>query len=76
MSPRVKCLALLALLAVSFIVVCSAARPGQASHGAALTTQSQPQVGEGCSGMGEEECLTRKTLDANIDYIYTQNLDP
>ncbi|MED6217742.1 hypothetical protein PIB30_020541 [Stylosanthes scabra] len=27
---------------------------------------------ETCEGMGEEECLMRRTLAAHIDYIYTQ----
>ncbi|KAF7851600.1 hypothetical protein BT93_L3483 [Corymbia citriodora subsp. variegata] len=43
MSPRVKCLALLALLAVSFAAVSSAARPEPASRGAASTSLTQPQ---------------------------------
>ncbi|XP_048134847.1 phytosulfokines 4-like isoform X1 [Rhodamnia argentea] len=78
MSPRVKCLALLALLAVSFAAVSSAARPDPASSGgAASTAQSQPQskVGEDCGGggVGAEECLMRRTLEAHLDYIYTQN---
>ncbi|XP_020580701.1 phytosulfokines-like [Phalaenopsis equestris] len=25
-----------------------------------------------CDGVGEEECLMRRTLAAHIDYIYTQ----
>ncbi|KAI3431023.1 uncharacterized protein J3R85_008087 [Psidium guajava] len=80
MSPRVKCLALLALLAVSFAAVPSAARPDPASsHGVASTAQSQtqPQVGEDCGGgAGAEECLMRRTLEAHLDYIYTQNHQP
>ncbi|KAF7851601.1 hypothetical protein BT93_L3484 [Corymbia citriodora subsp. variegata] len=70
MSPRVKCLALLALLVVSSIAVSSAWRPDPAFHSAALATRSQPQVGVDCSSGGEEECLTRRTMEANIDYIY------
>ncbi|KAM0949947.1 putative phytosulfokine [Dioscorea sansibarensis] len=27
---------------------------------------------EGCDGVGDEECLMRRTLSAHIDYIYTQ----
>ncbi|XP_077233883.1 phytosulfokines-like [Tasmannia lanceolata] len=27
---------------------------------------------EGCEGVGEEECLMRRTLVAHTDYIYTQ----
>ncbi|KAJ6424455.1 hypothetical protein OIU84_025273 [Salix udensis] len=29
-----------------------------------------------CEGAGEEECLTRRTLTAQIDYIYTQKQKP
>ncbi|KFK34247.1 hypothetical protein AALP_AA5G120100 [Arabis alpina] len=28
---------------------------------------------ESCKGIGEEECLIRRTLVAHTDYIYTQN---
>ncbi|KAK4749446.1 hypothetical protein SAY87_026895 [Trapa incisa] len=31
---------------------------------------------ESCDGAGEEECLMRRTLNAHIDYIYTQNGKP
>ncbi|XP_068657671.1 phytosulfokines-like [Aristolochia californica] len=30
------------------------------------------EVPEGCEGVGEEECLMRRTLVAHTDYIYTQ----
>ncbi|KAL7127594.1 hypothetical protein ABFS83_14G263500 [Erythranthe nasuta] len=29
--------------------------------------------GESCEGVGSDECLLRKTLDAHVDYIYTQS---
>ncbi|KAF7849167.1 hypothetical protein BT93_C0514 [Corymbia citriodora subsp. variegata] len=29
-----------------------------------------------CKGVGEEECLVRRTLAAHIDYIYTQKHNP
>lgn len=32
--------------------------------------------GEICYGVGEEECLMRRTLIAHTDYIYTQNHKP
>ncbi|CAH2050104.1 unnamed protein product [Thlaspi arvense] len=32
--------------------------------------------GESCEGMGEEECLMRRTLAAHVDYIYTQKHNP
>ncbi|KAF3434516.1 hypothetical protein FNV43_RR21601 [Rhamnella rubrinervis] len=33
-------------------------------------------VEESCEGVGEEECLMRRTLAAHIDYIYTQKHKP
>ncbi|KAM1106515.1 hypothetical protein ACFX2I_003415 [Malus domestica] len=33
-------------------------------------------VEESCEGVGEDECLTRRTLAAHIDYIYTQKHSP
>lgn len=29
-------------------------------------------VEDRCEGLGEEECLMRRTLEAHLDYIYTQ----
>ncbi|KAM1650722.1 hypothetical protein EV1_003327 [Malus domestica] len=34
------------------------------------------KVEESCEGVGEDECLTRRTLAAHIDYIYTQKHSP
>ncbi|KAH6796794.1 hypothetical protein C2S52_021348 [Perilla frutescens var. hirtella] len=34
------------------------------------------EVEESCDGIGEEECLRRKTIAAHLDYIYTQRLNP
>ncbi|XP_028772811.1 phytosulfokines 3-like [Neltuma alba] len=33
-------------------------------------------VEERCEGIGEEECLIRRTLAAHVDYIYTQKHKP
>ena len=33
-------------------------------------------VEETCDGIGEEECLMRRTLVAHTDYIYTQKHKP
>ena len=33
-------------------------------------------VAESCEGLGEEECLMRRTLAAHVDYIYTQKHKP
>ncbi|KAH7689766.1 Phytosulfokine protein [Dioscorea alata] len=39
-----------------------------------LTKIHKQEVGdeEGCDGVGDEECLMRRTLSAHVDYIYTQ----
>ncbi|GJW13956.1 phytosulfokines 3 [Tanacetum coccineum] len=34
------------------------------------------EIAEVCEGIGEEECLMRRTLIAHSDYIYTQNKTP
>lgn len=34
------------------------------------------EVEENCVGIGEEECLMRRTLAAHTDYIYTQKQSP
>lgn len=31
---------------------------------------------ESCEGVGEDECLMRRTLAAHTDYIYTQKQKP
>ncbi|XP_010515341.1 PREDICTED: phytosulfokines 3 [Camelina sativa] len=31
---------------------------------------------ESCNGIGEEECLIRRSLVVHTDYIYTQNHKP
>ena len=36
----------------------------------------QAEMEETCGGVGEEECLMRRTLAAHLDYIYTQNHKP
>lgn len=36
----------------------------------------QVEMEEICKGVGEEECLMRRTLAAHLDYIYTQNHKP
>ncbi|MBA0688470.1 hypothetical protein Goari_006257 [Gossypium aridum] len=38
--------------------------------------QSIEAVEDSCQGVGEEECLMRRTLAAHVDYIYTQNHKP
>ncbi|XWS29681.1 hypothetical protein CRYUN_Cryun24cG0051000 [Craigia yunnanensis] len=46
------------------------------AEGTVGTEQSTEAVEDGCEGVGEEECLMRRTLAAHIDYIYTQKQKP
>ncbi|KAA3461609.1 phytosulfokines 3-like [Gossypium australe] len=51
----------------------------QAKGIAVVETQvehSTEAVEDSCQGVGEEECLLRRTLAAHVDYIYTQNHKP
>ncbi|XP_059643219.1 phytosulfokines 3-like [Cornus florida] len=41
-----------------------------------IEAQQVEVVDESCDGVGEEECLTRRTLAAHTDYIYTQKQKP
>ncbi|XP_020209302.1 phytosulfokines-like [Cajanus cajan] len=38
--------------------------------------QGVEAVDESCEGVGEDECLVRRTLAAHVDYIYTQKHNP
>ncbi|KAI6695070.1 hypothetical protein NL676_022780 [Syzygium grande] len=40
------------------------------------TKHDDDLLDESCKGVGEEECLVRRTLAAHIDYIYTQKHNP
>ncbi|OMO70800.1 Phytosulfokine [Corchorus olitorius] len=47
----------------------------------AITQQKEVEgekvdIEENCEGVGTEECLMRRTLAANLDYIYTQKHKP
>ncbi|XP_071696019.1 phytosulfokines 3-like [Rutidosis leptorrhynchoides] len=58
--------------------LCSA-RPGPTATVTTVTTETTNkgvEVEEGCQGIGEEECLMRRTLVAHLDYIYTQKSNP
>ncbi|XP_031115273.1 phytosulfokines-like [Ipomoea triloba] len=53
----------------------SASRPLPESREATTLNKTQHEViekEESCKGVGEEECLMRRTLAAHLDYIYTQ----
>ncbi|PWA75979.1 Phytosulfokine [Artemisia annua] len=66
------------------LLLCSTTSYAARHMAADTTTRSHQNEGggepaeieEGCEGIGEEECLMRRTLIAHIDYIYTQNKTP
>ncbi|KAL9348998.1 hypothetical protein Peur_060364 [Populus x canadensis] len=80
---KVATLFLVALLLCSTITY--AARPGPVFPDGSLA-KNQHKVVEAehaevmeeisCEGLGEEECLMRRTLAAHTDYIYTQKNKP
>ncbi|KAJ0744068.1 putative phytosulfokine [Helianthus annuus] len=39
-------------------------------------TAEKVEAVENCTGVGEEECLMRRTRAAHLDYIYTNNNQP
>ncbi|KAE8695971.1 Phytosulfokine [Hibiscus syriacus] len=53
-----------------------AARSGPALHTAKIQGDQGIAVDDNCDGLGEEECLMRRTLAAHVDYIYTQEHNP
>ncbi|KAJ1386678.1 Phytosulfokine [Sesbania bispinosa] len=66
-----------------FLTLTYAARPGPAAsnviskniqHG--VLEETMANIEETCQGIGEEECLMRRTLAAHTDYIYTQKQKP
>ncbi|KAK9064905.1 hypothetical protein SSX86_016287 [Deinandra increscens subsp. villosa] len=55
----------------------SATLPSARQEPTTTTTPSNDvDVEECCEGVGEEECLMRRTLVAHLDYIYTQKKNP
>ncbi|KAE8704847.1 Phytosulfokines 3 [Hibiscus syriacus] len=71
-------LTLLLVSTVSFAARFGPALPNQSqAEGLAVETeQSSDAVEDSCDGVGEEECLMRRTLAAHVDYIYTQKHKP
>ncbi|KAI7741029.1 hypothetical protein M8C21_029725 [Ambrosia artemisiifolia] len=55
--------------------VLSSARP-EPTTTTTRTPSKGVEVEEGCEGIGEDECLMRRTLVAHLDYIYTQKKNP
>ncbi|KAI3451900.1 hypothetical protein Pfo_008565 [Paulownia fortunei] len=68
------------IVALLFFSLCSAARPGPTVDGRVEARNEVKaegaQVEDSCQGIGEDECLMRRTLAAHLDYIYTQHHKP
>ncbi|THU65950.1 hypothetical protein C4D60_Mb05t09030 [Musa balbisiana] len=73
-----------ASLLLAFLLLASltqAARPHPADSGndqgeVAGEAGFDQTADEECGGIGEDECLMRRTLVARTDYIYTQGKNP
>ncbi|KAF3434500.1 hypothetical protein FNV43_RR21585 [Rhamnella rubrinervis] len=79
-SKLTTTLCMVSLLLFFFSLTCSS-RPEPAGANSPVKVQHLEDdqaekviVEESCEGVGEEECLMRRTLTAHIDYIYTQKL--
>ncbi|KAK1433158.1 hypothetical protein QVD17_10064 [Tagetes erecta] len=70
----------LTLVVSLFCISSSAARLVPAlPEAAASTASSATQKGvveDSCEGIGNDECLERRTLVAHLDYIYTNDKKP
>ncbi|KAI3665637.1 hypothetical protein L6452_44266 [Arctium lappa] len=64
------------LLLLSSTLSSTFARPEPTTTAITETINKGVEVEEGCEGVGEEECLMRRTLVAHLDYIYTQKKNP
>ncbi|XP_057981582.1 phytosulfokines-like [Malania oleifera] len=78
---KLTALFMIALL-LCFTAYAAATRSEPALAGGSLAT-TQSGVGEAghaggdesCEGLGEEECLKKRSLEAHLDYIYTQDVN-
>ncbi|TYI02007.1 hypothetical protein ES332_A11G240600v1 [Gossypium tomentosum] len=50
--------------------------PAKTQSQGTTTTDEIEQSEDRCEGVGEDECLMRRTLAAHLDYIYTQKQKP
>ncbi|KAI3785162.1 hypothetical protein L1987_44275 [Smallanthus sonchifolius] len=70
----------LTLLLALFCMSSAEARPAPALLEAGTSTVSaatkEGAVEDSCAGVGNEECLERRTLVAHLDYIYTNDKKP
>ncbi|XAR52946.1 hypothetical protein NMG60_11021288 [Bertholletia excelsa] len=71
-----KLRALFTVVLLFFAITCSARREPSFHNVTTVETQhvdvGVDQTDDSCVGVGEEECLMRRTLAAHLDYIYTQ----
>ncbi|KAJ4824334.1 hypothetical protein Tsubulata_004297 [Turnera subulata] len=82
MPYKVSSFCIVVFLLLSFTLA-YAIRPEPTFAGVTSPGKTQSQVvgveNDGdvnCDGVGEEECLMRRTLAAHVDYIYTQKHKP
>ncbi|KAL0450139.1 UNVERIFIED_CONTAM: phytosulfokine3 [Sesamum latifolium] len=68
------------IVALLLFSLCSASRPTPTAQDKVEAKNEVKveagQVEESCQGIGEDECLMRRTLAAHLDYIYTQHHKP
>ncbi|XP_039137374.1 phytosulfokines-like [Dioscorea cayenensis subsp. rotundata] len=64
-------------LAILCLLLISRSVPSDPKTTKEVVEKASPEaVEESCEGVGDEECLMRRTLSAHIDYIYTQGKKP
>ncbi|RWR73924.1 Phytosulfokines 3 [Cinnamomum micranthum f. kanehirae] len=68
-----KTIFLAVLLLLFSLTQASRQFPVKTQQGVSDGDEMNKEVNEGCEGVGEEECLMRRTLVAHTDYIYTQS---
>ncbi|KAF9678158.1 hypothetical protein SADUNF_Sadunf07G0005800 [Salix dunnii] len=73
---------IVALLLCSTLTYAAGPEPGfpngslPKNHQQVVEAEHAEGMEEICEGVGEEECLMRRTLAAHTDYIYTQKQKP
>ncbi|XP_061961204.1 phytosulfokines 3-like [Populus nigra] len=80
---KVATLFMVALLLCSTITYAARPEPGfpdgslaKNQHKVVKAEHAEVMEEISCEGLGEEECLMRRTLAAHTDYIYTQKNKP
>ncbi|XP_021893542.1 phytosulfokines 3-like [Carica papaya] len=76
MASKVSTTSTVVFLLLIFFVLTHAARPDSGFSSVTKpieVSNKDNDAEENCDGIGEDECLLRRTLEAHTDYIYTQN---